>query len=65
MKLGKLLEIEIKDSYVEVRFLLDDGYLHESQLNNIYIVRKISHSKFKEMLNSLKTDIESLENKLG
>ena len=65
MKLGKLLEVEIKENYVEVKFLLDDGYLHENPLNNIYIMRKISHSKFKEMIKSLKIDIETIENKLG
>ena len=65
MKLGKLFELEVKDEYVEVKFLLDDGYLHENPLNNIYIMRKISHSKFKEMLKALKSDIETIENKLG
>ena len=50
---------------VQRQFLLDDGYLHENPLNNIYIMRKISHSKFKEMLKALKSDIETIENKLG
>ena len=63
MNVDKIIDIEFKDKYVELKILINDGE-KDGELDNFYLTRIITYKQWETLASKLKMSIKYYEDNL-
>tara|TARA_B100001059_G_scaffold119067_1_gene119191 strand:+ start:4697 stop:4897 length:201 start_codon:yes stop_codon:yes gene_type:complete len=63
MNVDKIIDIEFKENYVELKILINDGE-KSGEIDNFYLTRIITYRQWKTLASKLKMSIKYYEDNL-